>query len=280
MARPRVRVDPHVFLAACHPDYARERFQFVTAQMVRRALLRSRRRGGPATIGEGLRALAQHLDNDLHADATVARTLIARMEAGDSRAVFVAIRIYGLWDPVFDEAGSADAAASSELSTVLSLAKKGQTLARKAIEGWQEAVERATPKRRARARAYLRRVGLALIPDMRGVRKGRARESQWEIVSCYWREVFRWQQVRLLIRCWRGLQAEKVQAAWDAYRLGELTSEPVGLEREDLLRFCGITSTGELVQPRRVEEIARTVTARSFGITAPRVENILSAWPS
>jgi hypothetical protein len=262
-----------VNLAACHPEYSSERLRFWSARMIEQALKRSARRGGPSSFQEGAAAIVRGFDQHFEIEAAIATKLVARLESGDVEAVFHTIRLYGLWND------TPSGTEPPELATLFQLARRARSLVRHTVGSWQGAAEGPDPSERRRAGKLLRRIGAALIPDMRGRRRHQARGGETQIVMDYWQEVFRWQQVRELIRQWPGRRAEKVRAAFEAYRLDELTREPTRFDRDDLRRFCGITSKEQLIRPPRVEEVARMVTARRFGVTATRVANILSAWP-
>jgi len=282
MVRRRQAPSPVGYLPLCHPEYLREQTRFILGQLVG---------------GDIRRRLLQDVACYLDTHFRRLRDLFVRMEMGDQDAVFETIRLYGLWNAASPDAIDEGSGAKTILLRMIKFAgdrrlptqppravllrqlRDAQRTARSYIELWQKMVRHRKPADRLLARTRLRAVGAALVPEMRGQRTRQARGSPFEIAWDYWAEVFRWRQVRGLIRQWpwSPLRAEKIRAAWLAYRLDELTEEPTRVDRDDLLRFCGITSKGHLVQPRRVEEIARTVTARRFGITATRVANILSA---
>lgn len=269
-----------MWLAASHPDYAAEQEAFIVRQLE-----------GPEARARILRQMA----NGLAFQIKRANDLIVRMEYGDAEAVHEAIRFHGLWDSATelpkadgpgtrqsveqfirfaDHAGAGDVVAAGR--ELLGLHERVQEAARFSVEVWQQLLRTKKPSERLQWRRQLERIGTAMVADMRGRRAKGAGVTSFQLAWGYWAEVFRWEQVRAFLFHAHGAPADKIAAVIEAFGLGDLIGDAAGFEREDVVRFCGLTGKGILVAPVSVPDVARTVTARRHGITAQRVANAVS----
>ena len=137
------------------------------------------------------------------------------------------------------------------------------------MRSWRNQIEKGSPKERREPREWLHKVHKALIPKTKGKRTKILKVAHKEVVTCYYRELFRLYHIQNWLRSGQGSKSKRVASA----------SEKFGLPLEDLRSFWGLNETDEPdKQPLGLREMARILTCRQLRITQPRLSNIISRW--
>jgi hypothetical protein len=183
--------------------------------------------------------------------------LLSQLRAGDSRAVFDAIRLLGLmalW--------SSPAVGDKTVEI--------QKLVREIITGWYDKARIGPAQERRTAVRALRRLGDVLAGQQRG-RRQRKGAHPLEIWNYYHTILFRLRRALKLLPVWLwGLGNRREKASQVA--------KACGLRDDCLLRATGLSSSEDRPgqRPLTLEELARIETADAFGVTQHTVANVLT----
>jgi len=136
------------------------------------------------------------------------------------------------------------------------------------IETWQAMIRFGSPSVKRRAEKQLKGLLKALIPETRGKRKGGLVIAADELKSFYYEELFRLYHIKNALRSHSGYRSERVRLASVNFEM------PVETIRE-LWNLDG--NDCPQARPISLKEMARILTAQYYGITQPRVSNILAS---
>jgi hypothetical protein len=120
-----------------------------------------------------------------------------------------------------------------------------------------------------KAHSILTAAGKTLAPDLRGKRQRLRVDDADAVCWQYYREQFRWHQIRNYLSTRRTLRRDRVQTASLMY------SVPV----ETIRIYWGLDENFErLTPPLPLKEIATIEAAHHFDITVPTVQNLLASY--
>jgi hypothetical protein len=163
---------------------------------------------------------------------------------------------------------------------VLQLRARARELVWRAISGRQAALVNESPAGRREARARLGRVWRAAASRRPGRPSTQAAEDR-EVDASYWREVFRFTQVLVVIEHFGGDLETRFRLACDVGELPALAAE-VGIALRDLSLPMGFLPDGTVSwipgQRAQPETLAHLVTARRHHLTSQQLDDLLARY--